>query len=74
MNNGGYQEPRDYKCYWEKRVMQGIKAERVERSSTLIPRTGNRQSVVKDKLEAFMQKRSSLRVTPKFLSIVILCQ
>lgn len=45
----------------EKRVMLGIEAERVEMSSALKSRTGHRQSVVRDKLEAFTQERSSLR-------------
>lgn len=38
----------------EKRVMLGVEAERVEISSALKSRTGDRQSVVRDKLEVFM--------------------
>jgi len=45
----------------KKRVMLGIEAERVEMSSALTSRTGDRVSVVRDKLEVFMQERSSLR-------------
>ena len=45
----------------EKRVVLGVQAERVEMSSALKSRTGDRQSVVRDKLEVFMQERSSLR-------------
>lgn len=58
---GGYYEPRDDKC-WGEESGAGKEAERVERSSTLKSRTGERQSVVRDKLEVFTSsERSSLR-------------
>lgn len=38
----------------EKRLMLRVEAERVEISSALKSRTGDRQSVVRDKLEVFM--------------------